>query len=337
MQPQSPRFVTTTAGGGGGNNPKKSPRGTATAFGGGGGAHRSTSVAGAAAMMKEPLGMYWVRKTRASSGSIGNILQHTERLHHEVVQAIRCGQDSIIAFQLRLSVDDELRYEAFMTFVKDKLLWFPLVPGETDPPADSLFKPSVDAGYTLHGRFRPLLLWIVGQGLAYKLKSEKCIGIFSLVVYWSPDTIRPMCDDETLVKYYLTSRLAITEEKQILHFRSVIKNAMDAGQCTASLCILYKGKEGYTTSGCEAAAGNNKCAADNNDATTAGGGGGVNLRYLCKDAKHFLTNAPVAEGMEYMINEKYEPILQMVVDKEKLQWTLRSINEETMILTAVWM
>jgi hypothetical protein len=260
------------------------------------------------------------------------------------VQAIRCGQDSIIAFQLRLSVDDELRYEAFMTFVKDKLLWFPLVPGETDPPADSLFKPSVDAGYTLHGRFRPLLLWIVGQGLAYKLKSEKCIGIFSLVVYWSPDTIRPMCEDETLIKYYLTSRLAITEEKQILHFRSVIKNAMDAGQCTASLCILYKGKEGYTTSGSEAAAGNNECntTTDNNDATTTaaacgGGGGGVNLRYLCKDAKHFLTNAPVAEGTEYMINEKYEPILQMVVDKEKLQWTLRSINEETMILTAVWM
>lgn len=256
--------------------------------------------------------MYWVRKTRASSLATGNILQHTERLHREVINAIRCGQDCLVGFQLRL-MDEELRYEAFLTHMKDELLWFPLVPGETDPPADSLFKPSVDAGYTLHARFRPVLLWIHGQGLAYKLLSDKTKGIYTLLIYWSPETIRPLCEDDTLFKYYLTSRLAVTEEKQLIHFRSVIKNAMDAGQNSASLCILYRGREGYEASVADTVS---------------------DRRFVCKTPKHYLTKQPTDEILT--INEKYEPILKLIVDTEKLQWTLRIINKETAILTATW-
>jgi hypothetical protein len=266
---------------------------------------------------KEPLGSYWVRKTRMTGGTTGNVLQHTHRLQNEVIQSMRCGQNTLIAFELRL-IDEELRYEPFMTFVKEPMLWFPVIPGETDPPSDSLFKPSPDAGYTLHSRFRPLLQWVHNQGLEYKLQGGRK-GTFPLLLYWTPETIRPIHDENCLFKYYLTTRLATTEERQIVHFRSVIKNAMDAGQNTASLCILYNGKEGFQTT-----------TEQNPD-----------LRFTCKETIHLLTNKPINNNnCYYIINEKYEPIIHMIVDQEKLQWSLRFTEQQQpqnyAILIATW-
>lgn len=178
--------------------------------------------------------------------------------------------------------------------------------------------------YWLDARYAPLIQAIEQEGLGWCICNavkgiNEVLGdwvvdpIHALLVYWHPSTASEG-QPNLLHKYYLGLVMQTpVDEACLARYHALIRRAMDAGQQSCVLtCLGYK--QSYWPDG--------------------GGGGRV-----CAETRHYLTGAHIVLpkiSPQWRLDDKFEPLLEWLVDKHKLAWGLRfcPVDENKLVIDA---
>jgi hypothetical protein len=234
---------------------------------------------------------------------------------------MRTRQSSMVLYVLSCDRADELTWHVLKPPKLEDDLWFPVERQFTSSAAgggagECLITVGKQGGYSLHARFRGLLHWLRDQGISYYLTA----GTLHLVLYWHPGTSVSSTSDNTLYKNYmhrLSQGAADGDLKRLQEHRAQIKRAMDAGQTTAAVQVLYKGPQGFYEKSHETIA---------------------EICTICHETRQILTNSMLDDELQWVVNLRYKPLIDML-DAEGLRWSLRfeDVNRyEWAVMIACW-
>lgn len=247
--------------------------------------------------MQESLSAYWKRRCGITSNTDNVLALCKERIQGDIINAINARQCSAVVLILDVDIPRQVYFEVYGKADVHPDIWFPL--GEMEGPRKVTMYGDM-SGYRLHERFLGVVKWLKCMGLSVHLSSS-----LELIARWCPASAVSEHDPNTLYKYYM-QLMQYPGEDDIdtwSRIRSGIKRAMECGQRQSDVCCLYRGENGFKEYTPEDIVG---------------------AQYVCREHSLIVTG------------KAQTSLVDRIIEKEKLQWSLRP-SEDWCILYVYWL